>query len=406
MVTLWKRAATTVRPRSRGGAPLLPCVLLFGLTATAVYRWGGDNWVPVSPHPSYTATAYVVPRVPGGPPDVATPTATRAEDRIPVRYADADPQRAAKIAYAWAERYIHDCTAEWNRRMEEACSKAREMLAKSRQAHARSVARLDAFRRQLVLAAEAAAKARSTVEPPRPLPPRLVDNPQWLDLDHQLTELQWWHEQLLVDRTPLHPTVRDFAGRIAGFKEQLAAIPRQIPDTQAGEANAKPPSAPPPMPEALVTTTDQETLAELTAAVERTRQACEEAESADAQAIAVRQTVPQFTIDRAKVVEDSSAPDYGWRRLMGTAVMAGLLMAIGIASLWAGAKIEPAVGTIEEVRHDVGAPVVAIIPADNPLPDPAATGRGQVRSRRALIAAGLVLIIASPAIAVWGVVGI
>ena len=57
----------------------------------------------------------------------------------------------------------------------------------------------------------------------------MVDNPEWVELDRQLGELQRRHDDLLKDRTPLHPAVQDLALRIEELQRQMANMPRQIP---------------------------------------------------------------------------------------------------------------------------------------------------------------------------------
>ena len=56
----------------------------------------------------------------------------------------------------------------------------------------------------------------------------MIDNPQWLDLHRQMAKLQQRYEELLLDRTSLHPLVQDMAVQIEDLKQQMAAVPRQI----------------------------------------------------------------------------------------------------------------------------------------------------------------------------------
>ena len=64
----------------------------------------------------------------------------------------------------------------------------------------------------------------------------MIDNPLWLDLQRQVADLERRRDQLLVDRTPLHPSVQEIEGRLAEVKEQFAATPRQIPDNRVKNA--------------------------------------------------------------------------------------------------------------------------------------------------------------------------
>ena len=119
----------------------------------------------------------------------------------------------------------------------------------------------------------------------------------------------------------------------------------------------------------------------------------------------LQQAGPQFTIEPAEVAESRPLPDYGWRRLMWTALVSGVLMALGVGTMSAGANVEPAVAGINEVRAQADVPVVGVIPADDPLPDPAVTSQRQSRIRRVLVTIGLLLIAACPALAFWGIAG-
>ncbi len=229
----------------------------------------------------------------------------------------------------------------------------------------------------------------------------MTDNPQWVDLDRQLATLQQRHDQLLTDRTPLHPAVQDLAERITAIKEQLAATPRQVPDTKPRPAVA------PIVPDApAISQADQATLDELTAAVERTRQARDEAAAAEKKALAGQQAEPQFAVEQAQVVENRPLPSDDWQRLLATTFVVSAVMALGVGSLAVGANIEPLAASAAGVQADADAPVVATIPADNPLPNPAVASRRQSRIRRVLLTIGLLLIVACPLVAVWGVIGI
>ncbi len=150
----------------------------------------------------------------------------------------------------------------------------------------------------------------------------------------------------------------------------------------------------------------QNKLNELTAAVETTGRACRQAEAAEKQARNAQRAGPQYSVVYAQAVEIQPMSDQGWRRLMGTTLMAGLLMALGTGSLSAGAGIEPPVASAAEVQAATGVPIVATIPAANPLADPRTLSRRRTRVRRTFLAIGLILIAAAPLAAIWGVLGI
>jgi len=406
MPSISKHSRLTVRRRLFGKSPALLCLLVFGLTAIVVYRWGRESWIPVNPKATYAATAYVVPE----------PHQAAAGGRVPIEYVDDSAERAAEVANAQAQRYVHDRLAEWKLRMEGPYLKARAAAEKARQEHVENTARLEAFQRQLAEAAEAARAKAAAKAPEKPLPPPMVDNPQWLDLERQLAELQRRCDELLLDRTPLHPMVVDLAGRMAVVQEKLTATPRHIPS-----GNAESPVLADTSPAAETPTADaaggdqdgdriakenQARLGELTAAVERTRQAREEAELAEKSALQTLQAAPKYAVEPAQVIERLPQPDYGWRRLAWTTLFSGMLMALGVGAVAAGANVEPPVAGVAELKADLDVPIVGPIPADDPVADPAAISRRRSSLRRTMIGIGLALIAACPVVAICGVIGI
>ena len=413
MSRIWKHVPQTVRPRSTGRTTVLVCVLVFSLTATAVYRWGRLSWTPVDSNPTYTATAYVIPR------------GASEEARIPMRHTDANAQRAAEYANSLADRYVRDRRAEWTHQNEGPYLLAREAADKAQREHAQNTARLETFRRQLAEAAEAAeaaAKARLAARPQRPQLSPMIDNPQWLALDRQLSELQQRHDDMLVSRTPLHPAVQDLGTRIAGVKYQLASTPRQIPRdrqipqgygdaTEPSEAalsanNAMASGGADAQTTQLVARADQEKLESLTIVAEKSSQTCDDAQSAVKRALQEQEGGPQFTIEYAQVVENPPQVDYGWRRLMWATLLTSVLTAFGVGSLSLGATIEPPVASIAQVQADTGVALVGTIPANDPVPDPIAISRRQSLLRHVFVTIGLILIAVCSALAIWGVVGI
>ena len=68
-----------------------------------------------------------------------------------------------------------------------------------------------------------AAKPQAAAEQSEKTPP-MIDNPQWLDLDRQRAALQRRHDDLLVDRTVLHPAVQDVAVRIEELQRRVEGL--------------------------------------------------------------------------------------------------------------------------------------------------------------------------------------
>lgn len=400
----WIRPQQTVRPRSNGRIPVLLCLLVAGMTALVVYRWGHEKWLPVRAKPTYTATAYVVEHphnaVPDGRADVGGnrfDESSAGETRVPLVNTDADPQRAREAADSMAELYIGDRRKEWQNRVEEQRIEARRSVEQAHLERDENVARLEALVQKL-RSADAKQPAATTDVESRP---SMVTNPRWLELERQSAELIRHREELLDDRTHLHPAVREVSDKIVEIERRMADIPREIPDSQAeAEIEASQRRVAERLEKGY-----QRKLAELTAAVEQTRKTCEEAEFAERRAMQRMHSEPQYSVEHARLVENPPPVDYGRRRLMWTTLAAGLMMAFGAGSLSLGAGIEPPVTTAAEVRAKTGKSIIGTIPADDPTPELAEIGR-QRRIRRTTITIGLLLMLSCPAAAVWGVLGI
>lgn len=362
-------------------------LLAFVLTALAVYGWGSWDQTGATPKPTYTATAYIVER---------QNRATTDELRIPMAYTGEDPRRAEDVANVLAESYVADRREQWKRRTQRPREKAREAAETAQNELAQAEASLEAFRQQITAKPPAAAAGREEA-----ISPPVIENPEWIDLSRQLGELDRRRDALLVDRTPLHPAVQEVAVQIEGLKREMVFIPRQIAGklpspTWKGSGGEGDPIA----------NQDHIHLNELTAMVETARQSCQRAEAAEKRAVAEQQAGPWYSVVYAQTVEVPPAPDGTWLRLVWTALVAGTLMACGVGSVSTGANIDPPVGSVTQVQTDSGALVVGTMPASDPIPNAEMLSRRQSRIRRGLVAAGLLLMAASPTVAVLGVVGI
>jgi hypothetical protein len=385
-----------LRRRSFGMAQIALCILVFGLTASAVCYWGAMNWTPSDSGPALVAAAQDL-----------------------------------------AERQAGERREAWQRDAEESCQKARQSVEEARREHEKSTAQLEACHRQMREAAEAVKKkqklaemaekqlaaARAQAAARQQEKPKLpqIANPAWLELDRKLADLKLNRDQLLVDRTPLHPIVREVQDDMDEVQRQMDAIPRQIPDPKAKSTAKVEPLKPSNHPDGstqkaaelalkeqaaneLAAKANRQKLSELTAAVEKARQAMEKAEISEQQAAQARENEPQFAVEPAQVVIPPQEVDQGWKRLLWTTLMASVLMTAGVGSWSFGRTIEPPVASLAEVHADLDVPIVGLISAGDTLPSPEAIER-QWRMRHTSIAVGLVLMAACPVVAVLGVVG-
>jgi hypothetical protein len=387
--TAWMRQfrRRTVRPRSSVRVPVLVCALMFAITATVVNRWGRQHWTPVNRQTTYTATVLAIEK--------------RTGATTPYTITDTDPRRAKSLASVLAERYAAERTAEWGRIADDKRRKARDLVEKTRQEYRGDAARLSAFEQQRNEGPSLADASRKLAAKPA-----MIDNPVWLDLQRQISDLERRRDQLLVDRTPLHPAVQEIEGRLTEVKQELAATVRQIPDARVRNGGSPDtPSIALPQIDEIAAKEHRQKLAELTASLGKSRLACQEAERAEQRANQESVAAPQFAFERPEAVQNPLQVDHGWRRLLWTTFASGLLMVFGIAVVSLGATIEPPLASVDEVEAALGESVLGAFPDDDLEPDVDAIGR-QWQLRRTALAAGVILILACPVVAVWGVMGI
>lgn len=410
----WANPRQIVRPRSSGRVPVLLCLLLAGLCSLAVYRWGYEHWWPTRAKPTYTATAYVVEPAEGladvRPSRSGTPYLTStandsnvrygvpdlhdAPARVPLTNTDADPQRAREAADAMADLYVSDRDKEWRGSTDQSLSEARRWVEEARQEHQQSITRLEAFKQKR----HETAVEEKTAEFPRQ---QTITNPQWLKLEQESMQLIKQRDELLATRTDQHPAVIEVSDQIVEIERQMAAIPRDIPfSDEAAEQDASMSVA--------VENADRaksQKMDALTAAVSEAEESLREAELAALDTEERLDSPPRYAVEYAGVVENPPAFDYGWRRLMWTTLAAGLMMAFGAGTFSFGAGVEPPVGSASEVKKTTGKSVVGTIPSEDTATDQAEIHR-QTSLQRTAITIGLLLILACPAVAVWGVLGI
>jgi len=411
-----KQATRPTYPRTAFESPFLLCLLVFCLTALMVYRWGLKRWTPVPTHPTYAATAHVIPRAEGiepsdGPKAPPGQGIGSTQNSIPIPFSCTDPcaEQAVRKANAQADRYVQEQRMAWERRLEEPCRIARQTTENARRNYAENSARLEAFRRE---AAEAEARAASERQPKKEAVPTVIENPEWLKLNARLENLQQEYNRLLVDRTPLHPVVQQIAERLADVKQQLESIPRLISGETPRLAESHAPTEQ-TAPIQKVAEADRSVLpaiptklAEWTTLVEQSRRALVEAEAAEQALLAQRQAGPQFHVEYAKAIEIPPPPDHGRQRLLWTTFFSAALMAFGVGMVSIGSGIEPVLGSAEELQAAANAPVVGVVPLSKSSMNPIAVAARQSRLRNGLVALGFLLIAVCPALAIWGVKGI
>jgi hypothetical protein len=382
MANLWNFVRRAASPCGPGKMPLLPCLLMFCLTAAVIFAIGRSRWHPIDP--TYTATTYVVERVSNG--------------RTAFSATEDSRQGAMDAANTQAETYAMDQQLQWRRSWDAPRVKATAEATRLRQERNDAEARLDAFERQ-----RQADQVAVEMSIERKDASAMVDNPAWNDLDQQLSYLQRRREQLLVSRTPLHPAVKECEEQIELLRAKMAAISQKIP---AAEAAAQKTAARLAVERQMKQVDDenQKKRAELMADVAKRRTAFEAAENALRQISQKQQYGAQFVVQNATAVQNPIGPDANWSRLLWTIFAASALMAFGIGAIIAGAAIEPMVANVAEIEAELGEPVLAVVPSEEPEVDAAAIRR-QTWSHQTALAAGIVLMAACFIVAASGITG-
>jgi uncharacterized protein involved in exopolysaccharide biosynthesis len=385
-----------VRPRSARKIPLWFCLLIAGLACAIVYWRGLDRCTPANVGSSYTATAYVVER---------SSTPNSVEIQIPIAYSDQNQQHAKKVVNALADRYVEDRNTEWQEHTEKLLSKDREATEILRCELAENEKQLEMLRKQIT---EKDAIPQAVLGQEQS--PATIDNPEWLDLNRRLFVLKQRHDAMLIDRTPLHPAVQDLAVQIEDTKEQMAAIPRQIPQKLPSSFKRGPEDeggkSPKPFAIAkIISDQDQQKLNELTQSVESSRLAYAKAEAAEKKTLAQQPPESQYFVVYAEEAENAVASNDGWRRLLVTTLMAGMFMVFGVGAFSAGVAIDPPVGTIGQIQKSARVPVLGTIPAKKPISNPESLNLHQSQERLTLFSIGLILMAACPVVAYWGISG-
>jgi len=184
-------------------------------------------------------------------------TDKRGEAQVAIACTHPHPEYAVLVANALAEHYASDCRAAWKADVNAGYLAARKASDRARQEFADAKNRLEAFFEQ-EQRRQAARRAAERPKPPPPPPaltppaePKLVDDPEWAELHAQLQALERHRTDLLVDRTPEHPAVRDTEVRIDELKRRLATIRRwtAAPESEAPPGRPAVAQTPPAQPE-------------------------------------------------------------------------------------------------------------------------------------------------------------
>ena len=342
-----------------------------------------------------------------------TETSEPGELRISIGLSGHDAELTRRIVNDLAEQYAADCRASMNLPAYEAYQRAHGALAASQQTLVEAKTRLAQFLGRHFDDHQALAESflspsltHSANAPQNPSPPlrsaaapamspaksadapRMIDNPEWTELEGEISELARRREDLLAHRTLLHPTVREIENQIAGLERRLATIPPRAAEPQsATPVFDPPPQKSPPLPPPVQTPSaqwpgpppsrvvDGKAAVEHTAAVEEfwtLKKAAEQAASHYEQLAQVeRHTWEQQCQTPAVRLQTAAGgqvePVRGRSgRLLLVMLTSALAMAAGVGMICSGFGTERPLRTAAEVEAKLAVPVVGTIVTGGP----------------------------------------
>lgn len=370
-------------------------------------------------------------------------TPPSGEVTVSITYTDQSPHYPARLVNTLAESFAAECRAEWKQQADWTHAKARETSEYAEQEFLQAKARLEEFSRQHIETQQTGPPAqtddasqgqtdglRSTSAetqqpdlqtaapafPPHAANQPLVDNPQWIELNQRLTALKRRRADLLVDRTPLHPEVREIELRIDALTRQLSAIPRKTPGERAGRppaADRAPdpqgppqPTDPPPMtspplsdpvepspdplaPQPIAAAREFHTLKE---AADRATEAYLQAVQLERRAWEQCQREPRIELDLAQPSPAPTPPARLQLTLLWAALGSALAVTAGVGMISVGAAIQPPFRTVAQVRTALPVPIVGIVPETHPENRPQTPRLRFSLARTTLIVGGLGMI--------------
>jgi hypothetical protein len=309
-----------------------------------------------------------------------------------ITYTAQTSREAVGMVNGLAQSYANACLARWRAGVERSCAEAREAAHRAQQDLARAKTELREFSERQQREAQQLASNPAPRPAARAAPPP-VDNPQWLELNRQLAQLQQQRAQLMQGRgarTIAHPDVQEVDFRIQDVTQQIANTDRWMPATESRpEAVAQSPALPP---------ADDATAQELQRAVDQCQRNAAVAAGAEHQAQCACSQVPRVQVELAPLAAAPPPPNRLWLAL--AALMAGLTTATGIGMISTGAAMESPIASLAELRRTLPITIVGVLPEGDATCRP---GRHSPRrlTRAVLLAAGAVLLVLCFATMLW-----
>ena len=277
-----------------------------------------------------------------------------------------------------ASAYAQACRAEWKLHLEETLSLAQE---KVRQAERQ----LFEVRTRFELLRDRRLQVLANLKPVAPPQPTAMENPRWTEIRRRLADLEERRRILLLERTPLHPSVLEIETRIADARHEMASIPPQI--TQEPPAVSPPIALPPDTPSPTEVQAAQQV-------VEKAKLDLQQAQAMERAAHTARGEELQIDLLAAEPPPPLPASSHLGSVMIGKALVTATVSIVGLGMISLGASLEPALSSITELQALLPAPVVGVIPATHPGRRSATSALRQRLARWGWMTAGLVVLLA------------
>ena len=284
-----------------------------------------------------------------------------------------------------ASAYSQACRAQWKLHLEQAYSAAEEKVRQTERQAFEAQTRFELLRDRRL-------QALASARPAAPLPPATIENPRWTEICQRLADLEKRKTNLLVERTPLHPSVLEIETRIADVRREMAAITPTL--AQALPADHDPRAGAPVSASALPTAAPAATEVQaVQQAAQQLKQDLQEAQGAERAALTARGEELRIDLLAAEPLPPPPVPPRAnTATILGKALVTATTSIVGLGMISLGASLEPALSSIAELQALLPVPVVGVIPATHPRRRGAVSAFRQRLARWGWMTAGLAVL--------------
>ncbi|MGO9110036.1 MAG: hypothetical protein ACLP9L_12460 [Thermoguttaceae bacterium] len=277
-----------------------------------------------------------------------------------------------------ASAYLQACRAQWKLHLEQAYSAAEEKVRQTERNAFEAQTRFELVRDRRL-------RALANLAPVAPPQPATMENPRWTEICHRLADLEERRKVLLLERTPLHPSVQEIEMRIADVRREMASIPPKI--TQESPVVSLPSTLPPDAPAAAEVQAAQQV-------AEQLQQDLQQAQAIERAALTARGEELNMDLLAAESLPPPPAPPRATPAILGKALVTATTAVVGLGMISMGVSLEPVLSSISELQALLPAPIVGVIPAVHPGRRPPASALRRRLARWGWMTAGAAVLLA------------